>query len=78
VGKVGSHGGCHGGRGDRSSIHIGLRRKAYQGNNDFLIFVVPELLYISYIIGGMGRQPVLGGIIACRVTIICGGHRSNQ
>jgi len=33
-------------RGDRSLIHVGSRRKAYQVENDFLIFTVPELCSI--------------------------------
>jgi len=30
-------------RGDRTSIHVGLCRKAYQVENDFLFAIVPEL-----------------------------------
>jgi len=41
-------------RGDRSSIHVGSHRKAYQVRNDFLFCVVPELSYsISFCLSSL-------------------------
>ncbi len=51
LGGVAASGGTMVEEGDRSSIHVDSRRKAYWVKNDFLFFVVPELCQCSnYII----------------------------